>query len=196
MNTNLNRFRDPMDNGLVRIPQFVDPLTLDLDGDGVETTPLAGSSAMFDLDGDDFAERTGWIGKDDGLLAMDTNNNGKIDDISELFGNKTENGFDALKKLDSNHDGKIDSNDAQFGDLRVWQDANGNGITDAGELKTLGEHNIQSLNLAYANTNTANNGNVISHVSTYTRTDGTWPLARNLQYTSKKIEQCPCLLAW
>ncbi|MBI5141473.1 MAG: hypothetical protein HZA20_04670 [Nitrospirae bacterium] len=129
MNTNLDKFKDPMGNGTVRIPVFVDPLTLDLDGDGVETTPLAGSSAMFDLDGDDFAERTGWIGKDDGLLAMDINNNGKIDDITELFGNKTENGFDALKKLD---------------------------------------------------------GNVISHASTYARTDGTWPLARNLQYTSKK----------
>jgi hypothetical protein len=55
-------------------------------------------------------ELFGWVGKDDGLLVFDKNNNGKIDDGSELFGNNTilsngnkaANGFEALKDLDSN----------------------------------------------------------------------------------------------
>jgi hypothetical protein len=79
------------------------PLVLDLDGDGVETI---GTSAKihFDHDGNQFAETTGWVGKDDGLLVWDRNSNGRIDDGSELFGNnsrlaaggKAANGFDAL----------------------------------------------------------------------------------------------------
>jgi hypothetical protein len=48
-----------------------DPLLLDLDGDGIETTSLAQSRAYFDVDGDGFAERTGWVGADDGILAND-----------------------------------------------------------------------------------------------------------------------------
>jgi len=38
---------------------------------------------------------------------------------------------------------------AEFGDLRVWSDLNGNGIADAGELFTLSELGIASLNLDY-----------------------------------------------
>jgi hypothetical protein len=41
----------------------------------------------FDHDNNSFAEQSGWVGKDDGLLVFDKNNNGKIDDGSELFGN-------------------------------------------------------------------------------------------------------------
>jgi hypothetical protein len=53
------------------------------------------------------------------------NNNGKIDDGSELFGNNTilsngnkaANGFEALKDLDSNNDGKIDNQDTNFNNM-------------------------------------------------------------------------------
>ncbi|WZB61814.1 hypothetical protein WJ970_33540 [Achromobacter xylosoxidans] len=45
------------------------------------------SGIFFDHDGDGFAEETGWVGKDDGLLVWDRNGNGQIDDGSELFGN-------------------------------------------------------------------------------------------------------------
>ena len=45
-----------------------------------------------DRDGDGFRERTGWVAADDGLLAVDINGNGKIDDISELFGSPTASG--------------------------------------------------------------------------------------------------------
>ncbi|TDQ52352.1 M48 family metallopeptidase [Phaeovulum veldkampii] len=67
-------------------PRPTDPLVIDLDGDGVELVSRANSNAYFDLDGDGFAEQTGWVKPDDGLLAVDRNGNGSIDDISELFG--------------------------------------------------------------------------------------------------------------
>jgi murein DD-endopeptidase MepM/ murein hydrolase activator NlpD len=49
----------------------VDPLVLDLDGDGLELIALADSSAFFDLDGNGFVEHTGWVARDDGLLALE-----------------------------------------------------------------------------------------------------------------------------
>ena len=79
------------------------PLIVDLDGDGVETTSGA-NGVYFDHDGNGFAEKTAWVGKDDGLLVRDINGNGQIDNGTELFGNnsvlsngqKATNGFEAL----------------------------------------------------------------------------------------------------
>ncbi len=79
----------------------VDPLVFDLDGDGLELTARSSVSPLFDIDGDHFAERVGWVGADDGLLALDHNGNGKIDNISELFGNATTSGFAMLAANDN-----------------------------------------------------------------------------------------------
>lgn len=95
------------------------PLVVDLDGNGVETT-TAENGTHFDHDNNGFAEKTSWVGKDDGLLVRDLNNNGKIDNGTELFGNNTvlsngqkaTNGFEALKDLDSNNDGVFNNQDA------------------------------------------------------------------------------------
>ena len=86
------------------------PLVVDLNGDGIETLGTD-AGVYFDHANDGFAENTGWVGKDDGLLVRDINNNGKIDDGTELFGNnsvlssgnKAINGFDALADLDTNN---------------------------------------------------------------------------------------------
>lgn len=63
------------------------PLTLDLDGDGIETVPPnATNPILFDHDGDGVKSGTGWIKPDDGFLVLDRNGNGTIDDGTELFG--------------------------------------------------------------------------------------------------------------
>ena len=156
------------------------PVILDLDGDGVETTTIE-NRTHFDHAADGFAEETGWVGQDDGLLVRDLDGNGMIDSGRELFGSETQlangdkaaNGFEALKELDNNHDGVIDALDAAFTELRVWQDANGDGRTDAGELLTLDEANVQSINLAYSNANTLDpQGNTHKQLGSYTATDG------------------------
>jgi len=147
------------------------PLVVDLDNDGIELKQLQYSWARFDLDGDQLAERTGWVKGDDGLLAWDKNGNGKIDNTSELFGTKTTDGFLVLKTLDSNSDGQISSSDANFSNLRIWQDVNEDGRTDAGELFTLAQKNIASINLNYTGVNVDNAGNTITSTSTFTRTD-------------------------
>jgi Ca2+-binding RTX toxin-like protein len=153
----------------------VSPLVLDLDGDGVEVTKLgwgdAGSRVYFDMDNDGFAERTAWATGGDGFLALDRNGNGKIDAQNELFGNggAFAHGFAALKALDTNNDNRITSADAQFANLRVWIDADVDGVSDAGELRTLGSLGITSIDLnATTLSGTLNNENAVSHRSTFT----------------------------
>ncbi len=55
----------------------IDPMVIDLDGDGLELTRLE-TGTHFDIDIDGFAEKTAWVGKDDGLLARDLNGNGAV----------------------------------------------------------------------------------------------------------------------
>jgi Ca2+-binding RTX toxin-like protein len=153
-------------------PAGTDPLVLDLDGDGLELTRP--DNVYFDVDHDGFTERTAWVGGDDGFLVRDLNGNGKIDDIGEMFGDATTTGFSTLAGLDSNHDGKITAADADFATLKVWRDLNGDGVTDAGELKTLTETGITEISLA--TTTPAHGtvrGNTVTAQATFTRADGT-----------------------
>jgi len=46
------------------------PLTIDLDGDGIELVSLANSTHYWDVDNDGMGESTGWVAADDGLLVM------------------------------------------------------------------------------------------------------------------------------
>ncbi len=153
-----------------------DPLALDLDGDGLELTAESAVAPSFDLDGDGFAERTGWVRPDDGLLVHDANANGLIDDIGELFGNQNEDGFAELATWDTNSDGIIDASDTGFASLQVWQDLDQDGVTDTGELSSLSSLGIESLSLASsapAPGEELNAGNAILSVGTFTRTDQT-----------------------
>ncbi|MBD2167309.1 hypothetical protein H6G04_23240 [Calothrix membranacea FACHB-236] len=151
----------------------ISPLVLDLDNDGIELISLQNSTAFFDLDADGFAERTGWVKADDGILAWDKNGDGEINDITELFGNATTDGFIILKQLDSNNDGIIDAKDTQFNNLRVWRDTNQDGFSDVGELRSLNDWGIKNINLNYQAVDLTNEGNRISSTSTYTLANGT-----------------------
>jgi Ca2+-binding RTX toxin-like protein len=163
-----------------------DPIVLDLDGNGVELTSIEGSTTHFDFAGDGFAERTGWVSANDGLLAIDDNANGVIDNGSELFGSPTQDGFAVLEKLDTNGDGKIDAQDADFGKLRIWQDLNQNGVTDAGELKTLAEWGISSISLSRHAVGTSNAGNSVANEATFTRTDGSHGTAQSINFQTDR----------
>jgi Ca2+-binding RTX toxin-like protein len=148
------------------------PLILDLNGDGVKTTSLA-SGTYFDFDNNGFAEQAGWADSGDGLLALDRNGNGVIDDGTELFGNNTiltdgtkaANGFAALAELDDNHDGKIDASDGAYAQLKVWKGE---------QLLSLADAGVASINTGYSSQNVTDaNGNQHLQTGTFTRTDGT-----------------------
>ena len=164
-----------------------DPLTLDLNGNGIETVPAdPANPILFDHEGNGIKTGTGWIAPSDGFLVMDRNGNGTIDDGTELFGDNTNlydangnvtgkaaDGFDALAQQDTNGDGVVDAQDAHFTDLRVWQDLNQDGVSQTDELKTLAELGIVSINVGNTSHSlTLPNGNQIADLGTYTRADG------------------------
>ncbi len=131
----------------------ISPLVLDLDGDGIELSQLNNTGSVYwDGDVDGFREASGWVKADDGLLVRDLNANGTIDDNSELFGNGATyaSGFASLAALDSNHDNKITSADTNFSQLKVWQDTNQDGVSQASELHTLSSLGITEISLTYS----------------------------------------------
>lgn len=152
--------------------QLFSPIALDLDGNGIQTTALIDSQGTFDLLGTGQAVHSGWLSSGDAFLAVDNNGNGVIDDISELFGGKVGEGFAKLATFDTDGNGVVDAADASFGQLLVWQDANGNHATDAGELRTLAEAGLSALNVSYTMLAEDQLGNVLGERSVATRTDG------------------------
>jgi hypothetical protein len=173
---------------MTKITRFIpwsDPLVLDLDGDGFETTPLSKTPpVMFDGDADAIKNATAWIGSDDGLVVLDRNGNGSIDNGGELFGDSTilttgpdigktaAHGFVALADLDSNLDGLFNASDAQFGAVRIWRDFNQDGLSQSDELKTLSESGVASIALASTSSATSYGDGLLVRDGSFTRSDG------------------------
>jgi VCBS repeat-containing protein len=155
------------------------PLILDLNNDGVHTL-AADDVIQYDLLGTGTPASVGWSSPEDGFLVFDINNDGVINDGSEMFGEATRlsngglasNGFEALIDLDFNLDGVLDLNDPLFSYLQIWKDANSDGITDLGELFSLADQNITSFDVHPQEANRVENGNQIKLVSTYSTADG------------------------
>jgi hypothetical protein len=159
------------------------PIVLDLNRNGITSISLAASTALFDYDGDGIKENTAWIESGDALLVNDVNNDGIINNASELFGNYTRNsdgsvaksGYQALSYYDTNGDGIVNSTDTRFEELKLWIDSDQDGVTDTGELKTLSEMGVTSLKLndpAKPYIPTSENTNTIIQETTFTDGQG------------------------
>ncbi|MBF0194817.1 MAG: hypothetical protein HQL71_09670 [Magnetococcales bacterium] len=125
-------------------------MVLDLDGDGIEL--IATNGLSFGMSPSINLNPLGWVGHDDGVLAFDRNNNGTIDDITELFsehfnGESWKSGMDSLTSFDSNADGLINADDSRFDDILIWKDEDSDGVSLQNELYSLPDIGINSISL-------------------------------------------------
>lgn len=159
------------------------PVVLDLNQDGhLALTDLAHSNVYFDYGNDGTANRTGWVGSEDGFLIIDLGRDRQVTQSKEFV--FTEWNADARTDLqavaltfDDNHDGKLDASDSRFGEFAIWQDLNQNGKSDQGEVKSLAEWGITSLNLQSDGFTVDADGNIVYGTSLFTKMDGSTGIA-------------------
>ncbi len=96
---------------------MADPLVINL---GSSVTSVSDQKFLFDLDCDGKKEEISFVGEDCGLIALDKNGDGIINDGRELFGTKNGDGYSDLARYDDDHNGWIDENDDVFTRLKVW----------------------------------------------------------------------------
>lgn len=127
----------------------IDPLVVHFDSTGSAPAPsLTEQKYQFDLDADGILDSISFAGPGSGFLAYDRNNDGLINDGTELFGPQTGNGFSELAQYDEDGNGWIDENDAIFHQLVIWtKDENGND-----QLFTLGQKGIGAIYLGHLDT--------------------------------------------
>jgi hypothetical protein len=127
----------------------VTPLVIPLrDGLGVNDLIDLKAAVPFDADGSGYKHKWTWVTKDAGWLVYDHKETGKVDSALQLFGTVTfwmfwDNGYQALSALDRDGDGWLTGPELEG--LAVWVDANGDGVVDPGELKSLSELGITAL---------------------------------------------------
>lgn len=127
---------------------FYSPLMLFFDNN----LPNFSGMSKFKLFNNKAGDTTYWPEKNSVgyFLAIDLNDNGKIEDFSELFGKEDDfdNGFEKLKFYDENKDNKIDENDSIFSKLLLWNDQNGNGQSEKKEIVRLSKK-VKAIGLRY-----------------------------------------------
>ena len=149
------------ENGGGNGPDAGSPILIDLDRNQFH---LGGGPVSFDLDGEGALGPWTWTdpNEEDAFLALDRDGSGTIDDGTELFGDHTPladgttalNGYIPLAEFDEaalggNGDTVIDAQDWIYDGLLVWLDANGNGVSEQAELRTLAQAGVLEIDLLY-----------------------------------------------
>ena len=125
----------------------VDPLVVNFGG---PTAALTNNKFSFDIDADGDNDQISFATGGSGFLAFDINNDGTINNGSELFGPQSGNGFNDLAQYDGDGNGWIDENDDIYSKLRIWsKDENGNDQLFALGVKGIGAIYLGSTTSAF-----------------------------------------------
>jgi hypothetical protein len=162
---------------------LTDPLVINFGGPAaaLDETPF-----LFDINADGTEEEIAFVRPGSGFLALDRNEDGEINDGSELFGPRTNDGFAELAAFDSDHNGWLDEGDSVFDSLRIWtRDSAGNLA-----LLRLADVNIGAIFLGSADTPFSLNGHDnavlgrLRETSVFLREDGTVGTVQEVDLTT------------
>jgi hypothetical protein len=138
---------------LQKLPRPITPIAVPL-RDGLSAIDLEDrtASVAFDADGSGLAKQWTWITPDAAWLVFDPQASGRVTSGLQLFGNVTfwlfwDTGYDALAGLDDNRDGRLSG--AELRGLALWHDVNRNGVSEPGEVRSLGEYGIVAIDCRY-----------------------------------------------
>ena len=141
--------------------KLMDPLVINVSGD---VQSISDQKFVFDLDADGQTEDIHMLKKGSGFLALDRNDDGVINDGSELFGAKSGDGFSDLSEFDLDRNGWIDENDEIYDKLRVWA-KNDDGTDTLITLKEadVGAIYLQNVENGFQVKNSMNDTNAVYH---------------------------------
>ncbi|WOJ95024.1 retention module-containing protein [Congregibacter variabilis] len=178
------------DPATVIIEQSSAPIALDLDDDGVEYLSRdAGVIFTDQVTGE--SVNTAWVAPDDGLLVIDANQSGTVDETREYvfteWSENAETDMEAVAEVfDTNQNSQLDPGDEAWSQFAVWQDADSDGVTDEGELRSLDDLGVESIDLSYTEDSAsgiAADGDVAIHGrSNVTWTDGSVTTAEDASF--------------
>jgi hypothetical protein len=123
----------------------IDPLVINFDGLGAQ---LSQTRFAFDLDSDGTPDQIAMLRPGSGMLVLDRNGDGVVNDGSELFGPTTGQGFAELARFDEDGNRFIDAGDSIYHKLRIWT-MNEDGTS---QLVALGDKNIGAIFLGHVST--------------------------------------------
>lgn len=132
-----------------KLPRPITPIAVPL-RDGLTATDLHDTTAAvrFDADGTGLRKRWTWINPNAAWLVYDPAGRGEVDSALQMFGSVTfwlfwEHGYAALSSLDDDGDGQLRGGELRG--LALWHDANGDGVADRGEVRSLESYGIVAL---------------------------------------------------
>lgn len=149
INIDLNMSRELYEHNAISLRMgaaLADPLILNFDGAAIE---LSERRFEFDLTLDGKSDLIPTLASNSAFLALDKNNDGKINDGSELFGARTGDGFAELAAYDSDNNGWIDENDPIFSQLLLWMRP---GSSETQHLVSLADAGVGAIYLGKATT--------------------------------------------
>jgi hypothetical protein len=129
-------------------PQWITPILVGRPGQSLSDLLSARGRSQFDLAGTREGRVWPWVKPDTGILVWDPMRTGRIANGFQLFGSRTsqmfwKNGYEPLAALDDNRDGWLRG--TELAGISIWRDANGNGVSDSGEVRTVEFERIMAI---------------------------------------------------
>ena len=121
------------------------PIVLDTNHDGTISYLSTDAGVLYDMNHDGSLDHTAWVAPGDSILFRDADHNGTVSNSTEfVFGH---DGMTDMEALHAQYGAQLDASDADFMQFALWNDANSNGIVDAGEVQSLAAAGITSISL-------------------------------------------------